>query len=208
MSWLFAALYDRFMRRAEEHLAPWRADLLGDVAGRVLELGAGTGVNLTFYPSGLERLVLAEPDRHMRLRLAARAARAAREGARIEVVDAAAEGLPFADASFDVVVSTLVLCSVGDLARALGEARRVLAPGGALVFLEHVAADERPGRLKWQRRLEPVWRRLAGNCHLTRRTAQAIETAGFDLQTCTRESLRGALPFVRPSARGRAVRRG
>lgn len=203
MSWLFATLYDRFMRGAEEHLAAWRADLLRDLSGRVLELGAGTGANLPFYPAAVERLVLAEPDRHMRARLQARAARE-RPGA--EVVDAAAEALPFEDASFDAVVSTLVLCSVEDLERALAEVRRVLRPGGTLVFLEHVAADQRPDRLKWQRRLEPLWRRVAGNCHLTRRTAEAIAAAGFDVQACTRESVRKALPFVRPSVRGRAVR--
>ncbi len=208
MSWLFATIYDRFMRRTEEHLAAWRAELLRDLQGRVLELGAGTGVNLVFYPAGLARLVLAEPDRHMRARLVAKVARE-RPGAEVgvEVVDAAAEALPFDDASFDVVVSTLVLCSVDDLGRALAEARRVLRAGGALVFLEHVAADDRPGRLAWQRRLEPAWRRLAGNCHLTRRTAEAIEAAGFDLQACTRESARKALPFVRPTARGVARRR-
>lgn len=203
MSWLMAAIYDRFMRTTEAHLAPWRAQLLARVSGRVLELGAGTGVNLPHYPSTLERLVLAEPERHMRARLAARVARE-RPGA--ELVEAPAEGLPFEDGAFDVVVSTLVLCSVRDVARALAEARRVLRPGGALVFLEHVAADERPERLRWQRRLEPIWKRLAGNCHLTRRTADAIAAAGFAIEACTRESPRGTLPFTRPSVRGVARR--
>lgn len=203
MSWLMAAIYDRFMRRTEAHLAPWRAALLSGLSGRVLELGAGTGVNLTFYPRTLERLVLAEPDRHMRARLATRVAR---ERPDAEVVDASAEALPFEDGAFDAVVSTLVLCSVEDVARALAEARRVLRPGAALVFLEHVAADERPARLRWQRRLEPVWKRVARNCHLTRRTAEAIAAAGFVLEACTRESLREALPFTRPSVRGVARR--
>jgi ubiquinone/menaquinone biosynthesis C-methylase UbiE len=198
-----AAIYDRFMRRTEAHLVPWRAALLSGLSGRVLELGAGTGVNLPFYPRALERLVLAEPDRHMRARLAARVGRE-RPGA--EVVDASAEALPFDDGAFDAVVSTLVLCSVRDVERALGEARRVLRPGGALVFLEHVAADERPARLRWQRRLEPIWKRVAGNCHLTRRTAEAIAAAGFVLEACERESLREALPFTRPSVRGVARR--
>ncbi|MCO5168149.1 MAG: class I SAM-dependent methyltransferase [Planctomycetes bacterium] len=203
MTRLFAALYDPFMRRTERHLAAWRAELLSRVAGRVLEVGAGTGANLPFYPRGLERLVLAEPDPHMRARLAARVARERPEAV---VIDAPAEALPVEDGSFDAVVSTLVLCSVADLPRALAEARRVLRPGGALVFLEHVAADDRPRRLRWQRRLEPLWRRVAGNCHLTRRTHEAIAAAGFTLEACERESLRRALPFVRPSVRGVARR--
>lgn len=203
MSWLMAAIYDRFMRRTEAHLVPWRATLLSGLSGRVLELGAGTGVNLAFYPRALDRLVLAEPDRHMRARLAARVVR---ERPDAEVVDASAEALPFDDGAFDAVVSTLVLCSVRDVERALEEARRVLRPGGALLFLEHVAADERPARLRWQRRLEPIWKRLAGNCHLTRRTAEAIASAGFVLEVCERESLRQALPFTRPSVRGVARR--
>ena len=206
MSWLLAALYDPFMRRTEEALGPWRAELLAPLRGRVLELGAGTGVNLAHYPAGLERLVLSEPDPHFRRRLRRRLAEAARADG--EVIAAPAERLPCADASFDAVVSTLVLCSVPDLHSALAEVRRVLRPGGALVFLEHVAAEDRPRRLGWQRRLEPLWRRLAGNCHLTRRTAQAIEAAGFELQSCTRESLRRALPFVRPSVRGWALAPG
>lgn len=203
MSWLMAAIYDRFMRRTEAHLAPWRRELLANASGRVLELGAGTGVNAPFYPPGLERLVLAEPDRHMRARLAARVAR---ERSSAEVVDAPAERLPFDDGAFDTVVSTLVLCSVKDVGSVLAEARRVLRPGGALVFLEHVAADERPRRLRWQRRLEPFWRRLAGNCHLTRRSAEAIAASGFAIEACARESLREALPFLRPSVRGVARR--
>lgn len=203
VSWLLAALYDRFMRGTEEAvLRRWRAELLAPLAGSVLELGAGTGANLPFYSPEVSRLVLSEPDRHFRRRLVRRLAEVGRAA---EVVDAPAERLPFPDASFDAVVSTLVLCSVPDLQRALAEARRVLRPGGRLVFLEHVAAEDRPGRLAWQRRLEPLWRRLAGNCHLTRRTADAIEAAGFRMDSCTRESLRKALPWTRPSVRGYAL---
>ena len=110
------------------------------------------------------------------------------------------------DEFFDAVVSTLVLCSVHDMDQALEEIRRVLVPGGQLVFLEHIGAEDRPDRLKWQRRVEPLWRVLAGNCHLTRRTEQAIERAGFDVIQIQRESIRKAMPLTRPSIRGIAVK--
>lgn len=187
----------------EACLRGWRAELLAGVEGDVLEVGAGTGANLAHYGPLVRRLVLAEPDRHMRARLAALVA-ARPPGVPVEVVDAPAERLPFADATFDAVVSTLVLCSVDDLPATLAELRRVLRPGGRLHFLEHVAATDRPGRLRWQRRLEPVWRRVAGGCRLTRTTGDAIAAAGFEVEDVTRESMRKALPVVRPTVRGRA----
>ncbi|MCB9751320.1 MAG: class I SAM-dependent methyltransferase [Myxococcales bacterium] len=200
---LMAAIYDRFMDASERAcLAEWRAELLSVAAGEVLEIGAGTGANLPLYGADVERLVLTEPDRFMARKLAPKLAPVARRR-RVELLSARAEALPFADASFDFVVTTLVLCSVGELDRALRELRRVLRPGGRLLFLEHVAAgDERPDRLAWQRRIEPVWRRIAGNCHLTRVTDRAIERAGFELGALERASVRKALPWVRPSIRG------
>jgi ubiquinone/menaquinone biosynthesis C-methylase UbiE len=124
----------------------------------------------------------------------------------VELSDATLDHLPMPDQSFDAVVSTLVLCSVPDLAQALGEICRVLVLGGQLVFLEHVAAEDRPDRLKWQRRVEPLWKALAGNCHLTRRTEPAITRAGLDIVQIERESIRKAMPLARPSIRGIAVR--
>lgn len=205
MPWLMAALYDRMMRTAEKAgLGAWRADLLRDLSGHVLEAGAGTGVNLQYYPTAVERLVLVEPDPKMRSRLIKKLRG---DGmANVEVIDATLESLPVGDATFDAVVSTLVLCSVRDLDVSLREAYRVLKPGGRLVFLEHVAAEDRPTRLKWQQRVEPIWKRLAGNCHLTRHTAQAIAAAGFDVEACTRESMRKAMALVRPTVRGVAVK--
>lgn len=206
MSRLFAAIYDPFMRGAEHAcLAGWRAELLGHARGEVLEIGAGTGANVPFYTTAVTRLLLTEPDRDMLARLRSRLGLARTE--RAEALDAPADALPFGDASFDAVVSTLVLCSVADVSRVLAEVRRVLRPGGCLLFLEHVAADDRPGRLAWQRRLEPWWRRISGNCHLTRRTGEAIREAGFTVEREQRESMRKALPIMRPSIRGVARRK-
>ena len=201
MSWLMAAVYDRFMRVSEEAcLANWRAELLRDLSGAVLEVGAGTGVTLPHYPKSVTRLVLCEPDPHMRRKLEQK--RAAAGAANVEVSDASIENLSFAPGSFEAVVCSLVLCSVKDQRAALAGIARVLKPGGRLVFLEHVAADGKPERLKWQRRIEPVWKHLMGNCHLTRRTEAAITAAGFDIERIQRESIRKALPIVRPSIRG------
>jgi len=201
-----AALYDRVMRGSEEAcLGEWRSELLARASGRVLEIGAGTGASLPFYTGAVSRLVLAEPDRFMRARLRRAAAGCPFE---VELSEAGAGALPFAACSFDTVVSSLVLCSVGSLEGSLAELHRVLVPGGRLLFLEHVAAEERPHRLKWQRRVEPLWRRLAGGCHLTRRTEEAIGAAGFEIEEIVRESIRKAMPLARPSVRGVASKRG
>lgn len=203
MSWWFAPFYDAFMRRSEEEcVADWRRELLVGAAGDVLDLGAGTGANLAYFGADAH-VVAAEPDPAMakQLRLRARDL-----GKQVDLVAASAERLPFADNAFDVVVSTLVLCTVDDPDRALAEVRRVLRPSGQLLFLEHVAADE-PGRARWQRILEPVWTPLAGGCRLTRRTHESIERAGFTITSMKRESMRKAVPVVRPSVRGVATAR-
>jgi ubiquinone/menaquinone biosynthesis C-methylase UbiE len=203
MGWLFSALYDRAMRSAEEAtLGAWRQELLAGTSGAVLEIGAGTGANVSSYPPAVSRLVLAEPDDHMRARLEARI-----QGAgvpHVELCAAPAERLPFPDASFDYVVTTLVLCSVHDPTATLAEIRRVLVPNGALVYLEHVAADEKPRRLVWQERVEPLWKRLAGNCHLTRRTSALIRDAGFTIEREERASARKTFVLVRTMVRGTA----
>jgi ubiquinone/menaquinone biosynthesis C-methylase UbiE len=197
MSRLFAAIYDPFMRGTEEAcLVAWRRDLLSSLSGRVLEIGAGTGANVPLYPSAVTALVLAEPDPHMLARLRPRAPPHA------ELLSAACDSLPFPDASFDAAVSTLVLCSVSDPSRALSELHRVLRPGGTFAFLEHVAAMPGSSRLAWQRRIEPFWKHIAGNCHLTRHTGEAIREAGFVVEQETRESMRKAMPWFRPSIRG------
>jgi ubiquinone/menaquinone biosynthesis C-methylase UbiE len=205
MGWFTAAIYDRMMRRTEAAcLGQWRAELLRGLAGRVLEVGAGTGATLPHYPRSVSRLVLSEPDPSMARELRRKAA--ALNWDHAEILGASLEALPFPAAEFDAVVGALVLCSVPRLDHALGEINRVLKPGGRFVFLEHVAAEDRPGRLRWQRRVEPVWKRLAGNCHLTRRTADVIAATGFEFLELRRESMRRAWPLVRPTIRGVALK--
>ena len=197
---VFAALYDLIGRRAERGpMGARRRELLREVSGRVLEIGAGTGANLPHYPA-LSALTLAEPDGAMRRRLAPRAAAAAFP---VEVLDAPAERLPLADASVDAVVSTAVLCSVDDPAQALAEARRVLRPGGCLLFIEHVRADGRTARL--QDRLAPAWRRLNAGCHPNRDTVTAIREAGFAVTVLRRLDDVPVLPCLRPLVAGVAV---
>lgn len=204
MSWLTAAIYERFIQGSEEAcLARWRADLLQDLSGEVLEIGAGTGLSLEHYPRTVTRLSLTEPDTHMRRRLEARCASASIPS---EVSEASVQALPMSPGTYDGVVSFLVLCSVRDLSGALSEVYRVLRPGGRFVFMEHVAAENRPGRLKWQRRVEPFWKRVSGNCHLTRQTEHAITESGFEIERIERESIRKSNPLTRSSIRGVAVR--
>lgn len=202
-----AAVYDLVMRETEEAcLKGWREELLAGVSGEVLEVGAGTGANLAHYPLGrVTRLHLAEPDPHMRRRLE-EATRGLSHPTPIEITEHGMEALPYADASFDNVVATLVLCSVGDAFTALAEAHRVLRPNGRLLFIEHVAAHSGSSRRRWQGLMEPLWRRVAGNCHLTRRTEAAITRAGLRIETIERESMRGSFPWVRPSIRGVAAK--
>jgi ubiquinone/menaquinone biosynthesis C-methylase UbiE len=202
-----AALYDRFMAESEVAcLADWRRALLADLTGDVLEIGAGTGANLAHYPDGLRSLTLTEPDPHMRRRLVLAVSQGVERPFTVEISDAAATALPVPDASRDAVVCTLVLCTVPDPQAVLREVVRVLRPGGRFVYLEHVAAWDNPGRLRWQRALEPAWRILADGCHLTRRTGEHIREAGLVVDSEQRESMRKALPWVRPSLRGVARR--
>jgi len=203
---LLASIYDRFMKKTEEaSLQEWRADLLSHAKGDVLEVGVGTGINLPFYANRpkISSLTLAEPDPHMRKRAEARAKLLDRSD--VKIIDAPVENLPFAEASFDTVVATLLLCSVKDPSAALASIRRLLRPGGRFLFLEHVAAEENPGRLLWQERIEPFWKIIGDNCHLTRRTLLSIKSAGFSVETATNASMRKALPFLRPTVRGIAT---
>lgn len=205
-----AAVYDRFTAATEAAgLAEWRRELLADLNGVVVELGAGTGHNLRWYTSAVDRLVLTEPDPHMRARLEARVAEPRRVGdgpGHVEVLDRRGDALGLADGSADAVVATLVLCSVPDPDAVLAEVARVLRPDGRFAYLEHVAAYDAPRDLRWQQFFEPVWKRLAGNCHLTRSTELAIVGAGFETETERREAMPKAPLILRPTVRGLARR--
>lgn len=207
MPWLMSAIYDRFMRASEDAcLGQWRQTLLAPLTGDVLEVGAGTGINLPFYPPAVTRLVLTEPDPPMAKQLAARLQAAPRPG--VELAHADVQALPFADGSFDSVVATLLLCSVPQPEQALAEIQRVLRPGGVFVFLEHVAAPPGTSRRAWQGRVEPMWKYVAGNCHVTRETRAAIAASGLVLGEVDEASMRRALPILRPTVRGVAYKPG
>jgi ubiquinone/menaquinone biosynthesis C-methylase UbiE len=186
-------MYDRMNGPAEQAgLAERRRLLLAQAHGATLEIGAGTGVNLDHLPAGLSRLVLAEPDPHMRARLSRRVS-ARRPGA--EVIDAHAAGLPFADDTFDTAVVTFVLCSVPDQAAALAEIARVTRPGGRLLFLEHVRADD-PTLASKQDRTHVLYRWMG--CHPDRRTLDAISASAFTVDTVEKAEIDKAPRLERP----------
>jgi len=200
---LFSVVYDRGMRATEEAgLRDMRRELLVAARGRVLEVGAGTGVNLSLYPEAIESLTLTEPDPHMTGRLRDKLGDSGRTA---ELIEAPAEELPFPDDSFDTVVVTLVLCTVPDQPAALGEIARVLKPSGQLLFLEHVRSHD-PSLAKWQDRLEGPWRFLGDGCHCNRDTVSAINGAGFQLGDVDRGDLPKAPPLVRPLVTGTATK--
>ncbi len=201
---IVAALYDRLLASAEHAgLADRRARVLAEARGEVLEIGAGTGLNLARYPSTPKRLVLAEPDRHMGKRLRERV-NADPPAFPVEVITAPAEELPFADESFDTVVSTLVLCTVTSPSRAAEEIARVLRPGGQLLLIEHVRDPKSPRRARMQDLLERPWGWVAGSCHPNRDTRATLAAAGFDTTMIESGEFDAAGPLVKPLIAGSA----
>jgi ubiquinone/menaquinone biosynthesis C-methylase UbiE len=198
---LFAATYDRMSARAEEAgLGELRRSLLARADGRVLEIGAGTGINLRHYGPGVESLTLTEPERAMLRRLEQRVNT---EASATTVLRAPAEDLPFEDGSFDTAVSTLVLCGVDDQPRALRELRRVLRPGGRLLFLEHVRSDQ-PSVARLQDRINGLNHFLVG-CECNRPTLRSIEKAGFAVGEVAHTALPKAPRFTSPAIVGVAT---
>lgn len=199
----FARIYPRIERFAQTHgAAAHREELLAGVGGRVLEIGAGTGANIPFYPPTVERLVAVEPEPRLR----GHAQRASREAPfPVDVLAGTAEQLPVPDASFGTVIVSLVFCSVRDVDHAVTEIRRVLRPGGQLRFYEHVRSD-RPRFAKVQRLLDLVWPLLGAGCHLTRNPEAAFTRNGLRIDTVRRFdfTINGRLNPSSPCVIGRA----
>lgn len=198
---VFSAAYDPLLWVGERAgMAKRRQDLLAEASGRVLELGAGSGLNLPYYPEDLEELTLTEPAAPMISRLRRRARKSKRD---CRVVVAPAEQLPFDDDSFDTVVSTLVLCTVDDPGPVIDEIARVLRPGGQLLFLEHVRA-ETSGLARWQDRLHRPWHGFAAGCHANRPTVELLRESRLRVEAVERDRWSWMPALVHPLAFGRA----
>lgn len=202
---VFAAVYDRLMNATEKAgMRDLRAELLADAQGRVLELGAGTGLNLDHYGPAVTELVLTEPDLHMAKRMR-RKVSAAEAPFAVDVVETGAESLPFEDHSFDTVVGTLVFCTIPDPQAAAAEVSRVLMPGGRLLVLEHVRGEHGDRLERWQDRLERPWGLFAAGCHPNRDTAATL-SAHFDVTGLHSDEFPGHVPpLVKPLIRGSAT---
>jgi ubiquinone/menaquinone biosynthesis C-methylase UbiE len=184
---IFARMYARIGAAAEAKGAgEHRSELLAGLSGRVIEVGAGTGLNFPHYPASVRQVVAIEPEPLLR-KLATEAAAAT--PVPVRVIDGVADALPVEDGSFDAGVASLVLCSVPDQTTALAELVRVIRPGGELRFYEHVRSDS-PRFARFQRRADIVWPLFGGGCHASRDTLGAIERAGFRIESSRR------FPFV------------
>jgi ubiquinone/menaquinone biosynthesis C-methylase UbiE len=172
-------------------LAPYRERVLADAQGRVLEIGIGSGLNLPFYAQRAQEVIGLDPSAKL-LAMASRTPRAQRS---IAFIEGTAEAVPIDANSIDTVVSTWTMCSIPHVYRALGEIRRVLRPGGSLLFVEHGLSPDQKVRT-WQDRLTPAWRCVAGGCHLNRPIAQLIEAAGFQLDRLETGYMRGPKPMT------------
>jgi ubiquinone/menaquinone biosynthesis C-methylase UbiE len=183
------------------NLADLKQALLGNLQGKVLEIGPGAGVNLSYYPAAIH-WVGVEPNPYMHDYLRQEASK--HRLSAIELHDSPAEALPFGEATFDAVVSTHVLCSVTQLETALGEVWRVLKPGQPFIFLEHVGADPGTWTRTVQNTVAPAWKAMFDNCHTNRETWKSLEAAGFS--SCHYEQFRLQFPVVSPHIAGVAVK--
>ena len=169
-----------------------RAQAVPAARGRVLEIGIGSGLNLPFYGGDVETVFGLDPSPEL-LRMARK--RAAKAAFPVELVEQAAEEIPFDAGSFDTLVMTWTLCSIAEPLAALGEMRRVMKPDGALIFVEHGLAPDRRVEA-WQHRLNPVWKRLAGGCNLDRRIDALIRDAGFAIAALETGYVKGPKPMT------------
>lgn len=203
MSNLFPKMYGTFVSLADKSsLGLTRHKVISQATGTVLELGAGTGSNLPWYRSDVS-LLLVEPDPEMRKRLEQALSQAGQSRrSRSEILACRAEELPLEDASVDTVVSTLTLCSVEDLGKALQEIRRVLKPTGRMILFEHVRGEGAHARR--QERISGAWARYGGGCRPNRDIASAIEEAGFNFEQKATVSPKRKPPIVWPYLIGSA----
>jgi len=200
-----ALIYDRFLMGASQQagLADKRREALAGASGEVLEIGAGTGLNLAAYPrEGITRLVCTEPNPAMSRQLEARGADAP---VAVEVIAASAEQLPFEDASFDCVTGTLVLCEASSPPAALAEIARVLRPGGHYLFLEHIRSADHD-HAQMQDRWAPIWRRVSGGCNCNRDTLATIKASSLTVDRAELGRFPKAPQIVKPLLIGSATR--
>jgi ubiquinone/menaquinone biosynthesis C-methylase UbiE len=188
--WVVPRLIELSMRQSQ--LQDYRRELVPNARGRVLEVGVGSGMNLPFYAADVREVVGVDPSAEL-LEMARK--RAAEAGRPVTLTRASATSMPLENASFDTIVMTWTLCSIPYPAAALREMRRVLRPGGTLLFIEHGLSPD-AGVARWQHRLTPVWRRFAGGCHLDRKVDDLIRAAGFGLAELTNEYARGPRPMT------------
>ncbi len=171
----------------QEALLPFRRRVIGAAEGRVLEVGIGSGLNLPIYGPRVRAVIGLEPSPEL---MGMARERDAEASVPIEFLEGSAETIPLDAASIDTVVTTWTLCTIPDAPRALAELRRVLKPDGALLFVEHGRAPE-PGVARWQDRLDPLWWRIAGGCHLNRKIDDLISGSGFRIDAMANTRLPG-----------------
>jgi ubiquinone/menaquinone biosynthesis C-methylase UbiE len=171
--WIVPPLIDLSMDN--RHLRPYRERVAGAAEGRILDVGIGSGMNLPFYAPQAREIFGLEPSPWLLARARSKAQLASSP---VHLLEGSAERIPFADRSIDTIVLAWTGCSIPDIATALEDMRRVLKPGGRLLFVEHGRAPE-PGVARWQDRLDPLWHRISGGCHLNRRIDDLLADAGF-----------------------------
>ena len=189
-SWLFPRVLDRVMR--QQQMIPFRESIGRAASGRVLDVGVGSGLNLPFYGDQIERVFGVDPSSEL-LHFAEERAR--KTSTPVELLRGCGEALPIEDMSIDTVVVTFTLCTVRNATAVLSEMRRVLRPGGRLLFAEHGRAPD-AGVARWQDRLTPVWRRVASGCHLDRKPDDLIRSAGFRIEGLETGYLKGPRPMA------------